>query len=237
MKRVVIFKSIVIYSLFTIIFTCSLYFLIPVLKFFNFNQFEAYLLSAGFILFLLFVSAFLLSYLEFKHFSLKLIFQRLRLNKLSSKDILISISGILIILLLDGIIFGIDYLILKFTKYNLQLSNLPSFTGINLSLKGEYRIIIFYFIYLFFNIFGEELLWRGYLLSMQESIFSKYAWIFNSLFWLIFHSIFGVSIIMMLPLLFILPYLVQKQKNTWVGIIIHSCTGIIGFISVINGIV
>jgi len=34
----------------------------------------------------------------------------------------------------------------------------------------------------------------------------------------------------MIPLLIIVPYIVQKQKNTWVGIIVHGLFAGMGFI-------
>jgi len=235
-KANIIIKSLLIYLITTIIFSISIIFLIPFLKENGFNQAKAYFLSAGFVLFCLLILSVILFKIETKTMSLKEFFKRFRLNKISKNDLIIIIIGIISILILDGILFGLNVFINQIFGINLTFSSLPDFTGINKIIKGDYGIIIVYFIYLFFNIFGEEFLWRGYLLPIQENVFNKFAWIFNSIFWLLFHFIFGISIIMMLPLLFILPFLVQRQKNTWVGIVIHSTTGLIGFVSIINGI-
>lgn len=235
MKVSIIIKSLLIYLITTIIFWLSIIFFIPFLKVNGFTQAKAYFLSAGLVLFCLFILSVILFLIETKTMSLKEFFKRFRLNKISKNDLIIIIIGIFSVLILDGILFGLNIFINQIFGINLTFSSLPDFTGINKIIKGDYGIIVVYFTYLFFNIFGEELLWRGYLLPMQEDVFNKFAWIFNSVFWLLFHFIFGISIIMMLPLLFILTFLVQRQKNTWVGIVIHSITGLIGFISIING--
>jgi membrane protease YdiL (CAAX protease family) len=226
--------SIFIYIISTVLFFCSLLFFLPFLVQIGFKQIEAYLLSAGIILFLLLIFAIILFKLENKKETK--FFDRFRLIRITKKDLLVAVIGIIAILVFDGGFFAINIIVKIIFGIDLQLSKLPDFTGISNTIKGEYNVIPLYFLYLFFNIFGEELLWRGFLLPIQEVYFKKYAWFLNGIFWLAFHLLFGISVFIMLPLLFILPYLVQRQKNTWVGIIIHSFTGLIGFFSLINGI-
>ena len=229
-------KSIIIYFLTTSFFVFSMIFLVPLLKDHNFTQINAYLLSAGFALFILFVLALALFKIEAKGASWAGFFKRFRLRRMTRQDALVTAIAIISILILDGILYGLNSLLFKI-GLNFDYSSLPGFTGMDGQLHGHYEVLGFYLAYLFFNIFGEELLWRGYLLPIQEKALPKHAWIFNSVFWLIFHFIFAQSIIIMLPLLFILPYAVQKQKNTWIGIIVHTVTGLVGFISIIEGVI
>ena len=42
-------------------------------------------------------------------------------------------------------------------------------------LKGKWWIVLGYLGGLFFNIFGEEFWWRGYILPRQELVMGKYA--------------------------------------------------------------
>jgi membrane protease YdiL (CAAX protease family) len=102
----------------------------------------------------------------------------------------------------------------------------------------EYWIFLAWLPYFFFNIAGEEFMWRGYLLPRQVSALGKYAWIFNGLLWAIFHLGIGWRIaIVLLPIEFIVPYVVQKKQNTWLGIIIHGLYNGSGFIMVALGLV
>ena len=71
--------------------------------------------------------------------------------------------------------------------------------------QGIEKLLLFiWFPMFFFNIVGEEILWRGYI---QNRMKSKYAWIACSLLWLIFHLPFGIDfIIMLIPVIIIIPY-------------------------------
>jgi len=75
----------------------------------------------------------------------------------------------------------------------------------------------------FFNIVGEEILWRGYILPRQELQHGKYAWVINSALWLVFHACFGLDlIILLLPILITIPYVAYKTGNTSIGILTHG---------------
>jgi len=72
----------------------------------------------------------------------------------------------------------------------------------------------------FFNIVGEEILWRGYI---QARLQGKYSWLLCSFLWLLFHLPFGIDLmIMLIPVITIIPYIFYKTKNTLVGILIHG---------------
>lgn len=90
----------------------------------------------------------------------------------------------------------------------------------------------------FFNIFGEELLWRGYILPRQELAMGNTAWIVNASLWMMFHLCFGVSLlIVLMPIIVVLPYAVQKTGNTNVGILIHALLNGPSFIMISLGII
>ena len=87
------------------------------------------------------------------------------------------------------------------------------------------------------NILGEELLWRGYLLPRQELVFGRSAWLVNGLLWLLFHwSINLPSMVMIFPTTLIVPWIVQRRQNTWVGILIHGIFNALGFILTVTGL-
>ena len=90
----------------------------------------------------------------------------------------------------------------------------------------------------FFNMYGEELLWRGYILPRQELHFKENAWILNAVLWMLFHLCFGIQLmIMLVPIMIVLPYAVQKTQNTNVGLLIHALLNGPMFILVSLGII
>jgi membrane protease YdiL (CAAX protease family) len=82
------------------------------------------------------------------------------------------------------------------------------------------------------NILGEELCWRGYVLPRQEAAWGRAAWLGNGIPWCLFHWSFGWPILVtLLPISVLLPWIVQRRRNTWVGIIIHAVFNAAGFIA------
>lgn len=118
-------------------------------------------------------------------------------------------------------------------------SMMPSFIE-GTVIQGQNRVLLFlaWLPMFFFNIAGEELLWRGYLLPRQEMVFGKWAWVFNGLLWIVFHIPFGPRIIiMLLPVFFALPWMAQKTQSTWPGIILHALINGPAFAMILLGII
>ncbi len=108
----------------------------------------------------------------------------------------------------------------------------PAFLEFERLGPGERHLFLLWPPLFFFNIAGEELLWRGYILPHQEVRFGRHAWLVNGLFWGMFHAAFGWKMIVLLaPVLLILPFVVQKRGNTLVGIVIHGFINASGFIA------
>lgn len=100
-------------------------------------------------------------------------------------------------------------------------------------LSGKYWVIIAYFVGWFFNIFGEELLWRGMILPRQIKRYGSKAWVIHGLMWGLWHFFWKWQIIVLIPISLFLSYVVYKRKNTWIGIISH---GVMNAIPLIVGI-
>lgn len=106
------------------------------------------------------------------------------------------------------------------------------------SLQGNWWLILFWLGWLIINIGCEEILWRGYALPLQEKYFGKYAWLVNGICWnLLIHFFMRWNFIVFIPSSLIIPYLVQKYKNTWIGIIIHGIGNLLVFVFLIPGII
>jgi membrane protease YdiL (CAAX protease family) len=90
--------------------------------------------------------------------------------------------------------------------------------------------IPFLLIVLFNNIISEELWWRGYILPRQELEHGKYAWIVNGLLWPLVHLFKWWAIPFMLIKQWMLPFVVQRTKNTTPAILIHFVSNGIGIL-------
>jgi membrane protease YdiL (CAAX protease family) len=89
------------------------------------------------------------------------------------------------------------------------------------------------FVQYVFNIFGEELLWRGYILPRQELSLGTHAWLANGILWNLFHWFFYWNLIPLLPSCLALAWLTQRSKNTWTGILGHGILNGTDFATVI----
>lgn len=106
-------------------------------------------------------------------------------------------------------------------------------------IEGNWMVILLYFIMLFFNIAGEELLWRGYLLPRQELVFGKKTWLIHGLFWTMFHSFKWWDMLSLLPICLIISYVAQKRKSIWPGFIAHYIVngmGLVMFLAAVLGL-
>ena len=85
---------------------------------------------------------------------------------------------------------------------------------------SERLLLLVWFPMFFFNIVGEELLWRGYI---QSRLTGRFPWQLCSLLWLLFHLPFGIDLmIMLVPVIVIIPYVFDKTRNLLTGIFIHG---------------
>lgn len=101
----------------------------------------------------------------------------------------------------------------------LDSATLARFAGGQLA--GNWGIIVLFGLHLFFNIAGEELWWRGYILPRQELAFGRRAWIVHGLMWTAFHAFKWWNLLSVLPLALILSFAAQRSRNNWVPVIAH----------------
>jgi membrane protease YdiL (CAAX protease family) len=102
-------------------------------------------------------------------------------------------------------------------------------TFMGMPLAGLVWAPIVYFIGWFFNIAGEELLFRGYLMPRMELSFKNHAWLINGACWWLWHCFWRWQLVALLPIIFLLPLVCQKTKSTVPGMIAH---GTMNFIAV-----
>ncbi len=157
---------------------------------------------------------------------------RLRFKRLTSKDLLLTIAGLVAVGILSGVLMKIlEMLIGKF-------DHSPSFMQFEPLSAGRYWLLLVWAPYWVTNILGEEFLWRGVMLPRQEIAFGKYAWLIHGFGWGLFHIAFGWQLLItLIPLIFIQSYLVQKTRNSWVGVIMHGGLNGPAFIAICFGLI
>lgn len=113
----------------------------------------------------------------------------------------------------------------------------PPFLAFDPLSPGRYWILAAWIPFWIVNIMSEEVVWRGVLLPRQELALGRHAWVANAVGWTVFHVAFGWQLIaILLPILFILPYVVQRRGNSWIGVIVHAGINGPAFVAVSFGL-
>lgn len=93
------------------------------------------------------------------------------------------------------------------------------------------------FFWVFLAVFGEEIVWRGYVLPAHELQYGWRAWVINGILWNVpFHLYTIHNFFSDMPLYFLLPLLVYWRKNTWYGIACHSLLVSIALVILVPGL-
>ena len=191
-----------------------------------------YFISVGLLVLApMFFSAIYLTVHEINSSRVRDIFERMRIKKLSLPDLIWTVLG---------------FVFLSFTSFLIAKIILPEF-GIdatpyffrNMPLSDDLLWVVYIWpLFFFFNIFGEEFYWRGYIQPRQELLTGKFTWLIHGLLWAFWHLPMGLDLILAsLPIFFILPAIVQIRKNTTIAIVIHFVFGAFGFLSLAFGFV
>ncbi len=191
-----------------------------------------YFISVGVIVLMpMFFGAIYLSAKETSGGKLKEIFERMRIKKLSLNDLFWTVGAFIALSLAS-------FLIAKTILPLLNIDATPFFFK-NMPLHGKFFVILYVWpVFFFFNIFGEEFLWRGYIQPKQELLNKKWTWLVHGILWACWHLPMGIDLIIAAtPIFFILPAIVQIKKNTTISIAVHFVFGAFGFLALAFGLV
>ncbi len=89
-------------------------------------------------------------------------------------------------------------------------------------LKGQWWIVVVYFVGWVLNILGEEFWYRGWMLPRQELAFGKHAWVVNAGMFTFQHIFMPWNYLVILPGALFAVYAVQRRRNTWLTIFQHG---------------
>jgi len=212
-------KATLIFAAFTAYFFLLLFTLLPLLKATLSLNAAVYWFITGYVLFVpLLLFSIIMTKME-GHRGVGQIMAALNLRPLSKRDWKYSIIGLLSVFAFTGLIFGASFLLSKYFGIR-SLSTTPWFMEMHPFQGYERMLLLAWLPMFFFNIAGEEALWRGYI---QSRLPGKYSWLFCSLLWLMFHLPFGIDLmIMLIPVILIVPYAFSRTRNALVGVFIHG---------------
>jgi membrane protease YdiL (CAAX protease family) len=214
----------------------------------GFTPFNAYFVGLGIPLALLVIASLVAYRKEGNVMEWDAFTKRFRLHRLSLKMWLLTLGAFISILIIYGISMQINVMLLDTGIIPMPASlpawldtrgGMPSMTAMDQAfggLAGNWLALFSYFVFLCFNVIGEEFWWRGYILPRQELAFGKLVWIIHGLLWAFFHAFKWWDILGILPLTLILPFLVWKFKNNTIGIVLHFLINGIGLIAILFGI-
>jgi membrane protease YdiL (CAAX protease family) len=198
----------------------------------------AWFINGGIVFIILFSTAMILLKREEPKLTFKIFKEKLNLRPLSKRDLIWTLIGILTISVFSMLIMKGLTRLSELYPDKISSSFSPPFLEFHVLDKSQYWIFLVWIPFFFFNIFGEEFLWRGFILPRQKLNSDTANWTLNSLGWLLFHIAFGWKlVVLLLPILIINPFIVQKTKNTWTGILIHGLINGSGFLLITLGVI
>lgn len=225
-----------------IVLRLSVYRGIPVLERLGLNAPEAFFTALGVPLAALLAATVWLTWRDGTPLGGRALTRRWRLDSFRWTHLLWALGAVVVIVVLEGLLGGTRALVIGLSPLlappeifpavlDPRLSTEEVFAAIRVwggvSLAGHWGYAAIAWLVFFFNIIGEELFWRGYILPRQELVHGGRTWLVHGLLWNLFHLpiypwylIFGLGVT--LPLSFV----VCHTRSTWVGIIVHALVNV-----------
>jgi membrane protease YdiL (CAAX protease family) len=218
LKPMKLVESMVLFAIPAAALAASIWWLWPTLVAAGMARSLAYVLSLTIVNAGLLLAAVVGYRLEGNPLNLATFAKRMRLSSMTSKIWLWTIGSTLVFGILALLINSLALMIYK--AIGLTIPDLA--TGV--------MTIWMHVVVLFFNIVGEELWWRGYILPRQELAHGKMTWLIHGTQWAFFHIFKWWAVPFMLITCQIIPYVAQKTKNTWPGMINHVIVNGVGLV-------
>lgn len=128
-----------------------------------------------------------------------------------------------------------DYLPAPFNP--LDPLTLPLKRFFDVDLAGNWKLLLIFIPLHLVAMVSEEVMWRGFLLPIQENMFGGFAWVINGLLWAwLVHAILKWHFIGMLPGMLAAPLVAQMTQSTWSAVIVHVLPNAILWIILIWGV-
>jgi len=223
-----IWETALIFFFTTIIGLIAFYFLRPYLETLGYSEMRAYLISVLLAFLLMLLWSLVAFWKENGSFDWTDLTRRFRLGKPDRKIILWAI-GLSIFTFGSELAFS-PLLSALIKNGTIKIpSSIPGYIDPTVQLalskiKAQFvaeGVLWLIPVVLFFNSVGEEFLWRGYVFPRQELAHGQYTWVLHGVLWGLSHAFQYWLLPSVMLVTLALSYLVQKRKNTWLGIIAH----------------
>ena len=189
--------------------------------------------AGGLVFFGLFVAAIIGFWIEKRRLPDTTFATRFRFRPVTRSDVIYTLVALAICSLASGVIFVLWMGIAGLTTTIGPPKLTPPFIQMEPVTQQTLWVLAAWLPLFFFNITGEELWWRGYILPRQEQEHGKPAWLVHAAGLTLFHLPLGVDLaILLLPFLAALPWVVQKRQNLWTGFLFHGLLNGGGFLAV-----
>lgn len=246
LKPISLFKATLWFAGFALLFVIAIHLFLPILEATTLTNFEAFAVATIAPLAIMLALAIALYFQDGHPATLAAFKERYRLQRITWRDF----AWTLAILVVGGLGYGAVAQFINTPLIESGLIPLPNNipplinplvpmtpaimeASIEAPLVGNWGIIVLYALMLFFNIAGEELFWRGYLLPRQEAQHGRSAWIWHGLLWAFFHIFKWWDVLPLIPICLSIAYVSQRTKSTWPALIAHSIFNGMGLIGVL----
>ncbi len=233
-------ESLLYFIAITLLMIFCFYVARPFLESSGMNEYGAYLVSLSFVGIVMLVWTFTALFLEGNLSAWETFSNRLRLKSITPGLVGWSI-GLGILMFLSTLVFspwismlisnGLMPIPAQIPDYINPLQQL-SISQIKAQMTAQ-GVLHFIPLVLIINILGEELFWRGYVFPRQELRNGKTTFLIHGLLWAFTHLFQYWLIFPILVGSIALSYLVQRTKNTWIGILAHMLNNGLPFIIMI----
>ncbi|WP_423189806.1 type II CAAX prenyl endopeptidase Rce1 family protein [Alkalibacterium sp. f15] len=236
LKPMPLWESALFFGIPTVIFCFSIYIVMPLLGEAGVNPILNYSLTLMGPVCLLFIASFVALKMDGYRLNWKTIRERFRLAPLRKREWLWTIGLSLFMVFGNFLLWPTQKWLLDTVRFN-PPDYLPSTLDPRIMLNGippEFEttpiiiLVVFQLFFLFFNIFGEEFWWRGYILPRQELAHGQYTWIIHGLLWTLFHVFWWWNLIFLLPGALAASFVAQKFQNTTIIIVAHLVVNTLG---------
>ncbi len=120
----------------------------------------------------------------------------------------------------------------------LKKMTLPPREFFGVPLPGNWKLVLVFIPLHLMAMFAEELMWRGYLLPLEESILGGWAWVFNGVFWAwAVHAVLRWHFVGMMPGMLLVPLIAQHTQSTWASFIVHAVPNSLLWVLLLWGVV
>lgn len=241
LKPMYLWESLLWFGAWAVILFISTYGFMPCLMAGKMSDFDSFFLAMTVPMALMFIAAWVLGRLNGQN-SLKDMGERYRMRSFSMKDVawgigagLVSMAGMGLFSVLGAKVIdaglrpvpkGLPLLL----DPHAEFSQAALDQAVGGKILGNWPVLLKYFVMLFFNITGEELFWRGYVLPRQELAFGRNAWWIHGILWALYHSFKWWDVVSLVPVCLVIAFAAQKRKSFWPGFIAHYMVNGMGFL-------